>query len=194
MSTLSLAQRLGLVKFLTDRLAELRKEDLLPQATAQMPPGARLPVIFGEELAGWATMPKPSVTVSVTDDAAFLAWARKHHPEKVQEITEVVVDDDLIAYLADTYPLALRTTFRVSPRWADDICAGLKARGRYVTRNGDVLTDVPGVTVGSTTPSPRVTLDDNAAEVIGAAWRDGSIPVGDFLALPAGAGKARGAE
>ena len=61
------------MKFLTDRLAALRKEDLVPEAGQQMPPGARMPVMFAGRLAGWATMPKGSKTAAVTDEAALRA-------------------------------------------------------------------------------------------------------------------------
>lgn len=184
MGSLSLPQRLGLVKFLTDRLAEVRRDDLLPQAVDDMPPGARLPVKFGDHLAGWATMPKPSVTVSVTSDSDLLAWARKHHPGKVQAVEEIAVDSDVLALVAEHMPQAIRTSERVDPQWVSDLMAGMKA-GRYVTGDGEILTEVPGITVGASTPVPRVTLEKDAAEIIAAAWRDGLIPADDLLALPA---------
>jgi hypothetical protein len=185
--SLSLAQRLGLAKYLTDRLAEARKKELEPQAAAEMPSGTRLPVMFGGRLAGWVTMPEPSKRAAwVSDEDALLAWARRHYPEKVEPAVEVAVDDDLIAFLAEHYPQALREGERVQPAWLGDILSALRGGGKYVTGTGEILTGVPGITVPeSDPPVPRVALDKQAAaEVIGAAWRAGLISADELLALP----------
>lgn len=183
---LSLAQKLAIIKYLTDSLVRVRKDDLLPQSAAEMPPGSRLPVMFGGKHAGWASMPKGSVSAFVKDDAKLLAWARANYPDKVEAREEVVVDDDLIAFLAEHYPSALRKTERVQPAWASDICGALKDPGHYITITGEKLTEVPGIEVRESEPSPRVNLEPGAADIIAAAWRAGDILVADLLALPAG--------
>lgn|GEM_PF-1990625 len=184
MTALSLPQRLLLAKWLGDKLKALRESDLLPEAAGEMTPGERSPAKFGGRLAGWVGMPKPSVTASVTSEAELLAWARKHHPGKVQVVEEIAVDSDVLALVAEHMPQAIRTSERVDPQWVSDLCAGMKA-GRYVTSEGEILTEVPGISVGSSTPVPRVTLERDAEAIIAAAWRDGLIEAGDLLALPA---------
>ena len=153
-----------------------------------MPPGTRLPVMFGGKHAGWASMPKPSKKAAyVNDEKALLAWAEKNYPAKVENVTTVNVDDDLIAYLADHYPSALEDSRRVQPAWLSDIQGALKDKGLYVTLTGEKLTEVPGITVPDPDPpAPRVNLADDAQQIIGDAWRSGNIPVTDLLALPAG--------
>lgn len=189
---LSLPQRLALVRWLTDTLEALRKDDLLPQATSEMPPGARVPVYFAGQHAGWVNMPKPTQrSAYVADEKKLLAWAEKNYPDKVDTVEEVAVDDDLIAFLAEHYPSALRKSQRVRPSWVSDICAALKQPGYYVTLTGEKLTDVPGIELPEPgDPVPRVTLSGDAAAIIAAAWRGGDIPVAEFLALPAGEGDA----
>jgi hypothetical protein len=186
-----LAQRLALAKFLTDLLKKLRADELLPRATAEMPSGSRLPVMFGGQHAGWASMPQPSKKAAyVSDEKALLAWAEKNHPAKVENVTTVNVDDDLIAFLADHYPSALEEGRQVQPAWLSDIKGALKDKGFYVTLTGEKLAEVPGITVPEPDPpAPRVDLSDDAQQIIGDAWRSGNIPVTDLLALPGGEGR-----
>jgi hypothetical protein len=185
-SGLTLPQRLALVRWLTDTLTELRKSSLLPEAAAEMPPGSRMPIMFGGRHAGFASMPKPSTSASVTDQAKLLAWTRANYPDKVRETTEVIVTDDLIDFLADHYPEALKAGEQVDQHWVSDICGALKDPGHYITNTGEKLTEVPGITVSQSEPSPRVNLSPDAGAIIAAAWRGGDIPVAEFLALPAG--------
>lgn len=185
---LSLAQWLALVQWLTATLAALRKDDLMPQAAKEMPPGSRIPVMFGGKHAGWASMPKPSVSVSVRDEKKLLAWAEANYPGNVETVEEVAVDDDLIAFLAEHYPSALRKSRRVRPHFASDICGALKDPGHYITFTGEKLTEVPGIEVRESDPAPRVNLEPGAGAIIAAAWRGGDIPVADLLALRAGDG------
>jgi len=188
MSGLTLPQRLGLVKYLETRLEALRKGDLLAQAQHEMPSGSRMPIMFGGRKAGFATMPEPSKRAAyVADPPKFLAWAKRNYPDKVLPVTEVAVDDDLIAFLADHYPQALRNSERVQQPWTSDICAALRDKGFYVTSTGEKLTEVPGIIVPDPDPPvPRVNLDkEHAGEVIAAAWQAGVISAADLLALPA---------
>jgi len=185
---LSLPQRLALVKWLTDRLAEVRRDDMLPQAADEMPSGSRLPVMFGGQHAGFVTMPEPSQGAAYVSDAAkLLAWAERHHPDKVEPTEEVVVDEDLIAHLAEHYPSALRKGRRVRPSWVGDLKSALKDPGYYDTAQGERITGVPGITLPSAVPPvPHVSLDKKTATgIIAAAWRDGLIPADDLLAIPA---------
>jgi len=190
MNDLTLAQRLALWKWLTESLEALREEDLLPEAAAEFTPGARIPVKFAGQHAGWVNMPKPTQrSAYVADEKKLLAWAEANYPDKVETVEEVAVDDDLIAFLAEHYPSALRKSQRVRVSWVSDICAALKKPGYYVTLTGEKLTEVPGIELPEPgDPVPRVTLSEDAAAIIAAAWRGGDIPVAEFLALPAGDG------
>lgn len=185
---LSTVQRMALVKWLTERLAKVRADDLLPLADAEMPSGSRLPVMFGGRHAGFVTMPEPTrPSAYVSDAAKLLAWAEKHHPAKVEPVVDVVVDDDLIAFLGEHYPSALRESRRVQPQWVSDLQAALRDPGHYVTAQGEKLTEVPGITVPDAKPPvPTVNLDKKTAgEIIEAAWRAGLIQANDLMALPA---------
>jgi hypothetical protein len=186
MSALTLAQKLALAKFLVDALKKLREDDLVPQSAAEMPPGSRIPVMFGGKHAGWASMPKPTTTARVADEDALLHWARKNYPAKVRDHAEIIVTDDLIAHLEEHFPSALKQVTVVDPHWVSDICGALKDPGCYVTITGEKLTEVPGIEVRQSDPSPRVNLEPGAEAIIAAAWRSGDIPVADLLALPAG--------
>lgn len=187
MSELTLAQRFALWKWLDETVAALRKKELLPQADAEMPPGSRLPAMFGGQLAAWASMPQPAQRAAfVKDGAKLLAWARKQYPGKIEYPAEVKVDAGLIEFLQEHRPESLSTSERVDPQWAADICHGLTDPGYYVTAAGEKLTEVPGIDVPEASPSvPRVNLEPGAAEVIGQAWADGLIDLRGMLALPA---------
>lgn len=189
MSGLSLAQKFGLWKWLTDTLlADLRSKHLIPQADEEMPPGARLPVMFGGVVAGWVTRPKDAQpSAAVTDQAKLLAWAKVNYPAKVEYPAEVVVDAGLIEFLQEHRPESLRTGERVDRQWAEDLCAALTKPGFYVTHEGEKLTEVPGITVPEPKPSvPTVKLERNATEIIERAWPQIRGNLGEVLALPAG--------
>jgi hypothetical protein len=191
MSALSTQQRLALVKFFTDGLAALRKDDLLPRADAEMPSGARLPVMFGGKLAGWVTMPQPSKRAAfVSDEKKLLAWAEKQYPEKVATAERALTTPEVLAVLREHLPGGIVSERQVDAQWLSDITGALKDRGHYVTAKGEKLTAVPGITAPEPDPpTPRVNLEDGAAQVIGTAWLAGEIPAAEFLALPAGEGE-----
>ncbi|MDA8324117.1 MAG: hypothetical protein M0030_30490 [Actinomycetota bacterium] len=179
-------ERLALLAWLEKEVKRLRGE-LLPATLEAMPPGTRLPAIFGGRQAGWVSMPKPSTTAAVTDPGAFLAWTRKNVPGRIRE--DVTIDqrqmDDVLALIEDHMPDALIRTTVVDPAWQGDLLASLRDRGRYALAGGDVITEVPGITVSTGEPRPRVNLADDAGEVIEQAWRAGEIDMLGVLALPA---------
>lgn len=191
---LSLPQRLTLVKWLTDELKALRADELLPASEREMPPGSRIAAMFGGKQAGWVSVPQPAQpSAYVKDPKALLAWAKKNYRDKVEPTVEVTVDDDLIAFLAEKYPSALVHGERVQPAWVSDILGALVSKqGYYATITGEKLTEVPGVEIPeAAAPAPRVNLTEDAAEVIGKAWRDGDIPMAELLALPAAGGEGQ---
>jgi hypothetical protein len=183
MTPLTLSQRLLLASWLEKAIAALRKGDLFPLAVEQWEQGERQSVSFGGQHAGWVSLPHAARSARVTDEAKLLAWAEKHLPAKVVTVTEVAVDDDLIAFLREHRPDPLRESRAVDPDWVADLLSALRKPGWYMTAEGEKLTAVPGVTVDEGTPSPRVNLDPLAQAVIRDAWRAGLIPAGDLLAL-----------
>lgn len=189
---LDLQQALALVKFLTDQLARQRTGQMVPQSRKKMPPGARMPAMFGGKLAAWVNMPQPKQKAAyVADPGKLLAWARVNYPDKVQPTTEVETTPALIEHLREHFPSALKAGEEVDPHWVSDICAAMKDPGYYLTKQGEKLTpdSVPGVVLPEPeAPFPTVTLTDDAEAVIGDAWRSGDIPMGELLALPAAAG------
>lgn len=187
---LSLAQRLLLAKYLTDRLRLLRDNELAPQASAEMPSGSRLPVMFGGRQAGWASMPAGTKTTRVADERALTEWARKNHPDRIGSAEFVDMSPEVLELVREHMPQAIRTEECLDGMWVGDILSGLQKKGFYVTADGEKLTEVPGIVTGTSSPAPRVNLAEDADSVIAAAWLGGDIPAGEFLALPAGEGEA----
>jgi hypothetical protein len=188
MSALTLHQRLALVKFLTEELDAVRKKELVPQSQDEMDSGERRPAKFGGKRAAWVSMPQPSDKAAYVSNAAqLLNWARVNHPDRVEKVPVIAISQDaLIALLEKDHPEAVRYESRVDPQWTADLVKALKGGGHYVTSAGEKLAGVPGITVPEAdAPVPRITLEDDAAEVIRAAWLAGDITADDLLALPA---------
>lgn len=185
---LTVWQRLTLAKFLLENIGKTRTDVMVPASRDEMPSGSRMPAMFGGKLAGWVSMPKPKQpSARVTEPVKLLAWVEENYPAQVVTETEVVVTDELIGHLREHFPSSLRPVRKVDPHLVSDICGALKDRGGYPDGNGERVTDIPGVTLPDADPPvPTVNLTDDAAEIIGAAWRDGAIPVGELLALPSG--------
>ena len=182
--SLSLDQKLGLIKWLAEHVAAIRKDELIPQAAAEWTEGERRSIKYGGEHAGWASLPHGRVTVSV-DEAKLLQWAEKHLPAKVVAVDEIAVDAALIRWLKAERPEYVRTTRKLDPQWVEDVKASFKDKGFIVTLEGEKLASLPGVSVDSADPVPYVKLDPDATAVISRAWRTGDIDAAELLALPA---------
>lgn len=185
---LSLAEKLTLWKWLSETLATVHDKSLVPWGRAEMTPGERLAVKFGGKLAAWVSLPQPTQPATrVKDQAKLLAWAKIHHPERIEYVPEVLADAGLIEFLQEHRPQSLHVRERVDPQWAQDICTGLDGKDhRFVCANGDTLTEVPGIETPEPSPSsPRVNLDSAAGEVIAAAWPEIQSGLREVLALPA---------
>jgi hypothetical protein len=186
--SLSLTEKLTLWKWLSEALDSVHKKGLVPQGREQLTPGERLAVKFGDKLVAWVSLPQPTQpSARVKDPAKLLAWAKKHHPEKVEYPVEVIADAGLIEFLQEHRPQSLNIGERVDRQWVEDICTGLNSKDhRYVTADGEVLTDVPGIEIPEASPSsPRVNLQDDAGEIITAAWPQIQPALREVLALPA---------
>lgn len=182
---LDLAGQLTVAKFLAETIAGRRTGDLVPEAQDVWPASTRIPVAFGGKHTAWVAMPKGSKSAAVSDPAKLLAWAKANHPHQVADEVTVRVTPEVIAVLAEHLPGALVRTPTVDQHWTDDITKALKEKGFYVTREGEKLTEVPGITVSEKPGVPTVTLEKDAGETITAAWRDGLIPLDGLLALTA---------
>lgn len=157
--SLSLAQRLAVAEFLAKHFAAVRKGELNPEAAAELEVGERHAVKFGGRRAAWVSMPAPAVRATVKNEAALLAWVRKHLPGEIE------------------------TVERVRPSSARMLGELMKAHGGWADEDG-VLIPVDGIEVSASDPSPRVELADDAADLIAAAWQRGEINLGGMLALP----------
>lgn len=158
---LALVARLGVLKYLSDRLNTARKEDLGPQAVAAFPVGSRLPVMIGGEHAGWLSIPQPRRTASVTNEARFLAWAKELFPTEVVKVEQV------------------RSSFQAN------VLQSVKDRGGWVDKATGELVDVPGVEVKDGDPYTKVDATEGMGDIIGRAWLAGELDLREMLALPA---------
>lgn len=157
---MALARMLAVVSYLSGTLAAARKNELGPEAAAAIPVGSRLPVMLAGRNAGFVSVPKPAARPVVADEPRFRAWVKANRPDEIV-ITEQVRDSFTSAVLAS-----------------------VKARGGLLDKEAGEVIPVPGVEIKQSDPSPRVELEDDAAELIGAAWRSGELDLGTLLALP----------
>lgn len=158
--SLSLVQRLAVTEFLKKHFEGVRKEELNPEAQADLVVGERLAAKFAGKVAGWVSVPTPATRVASKD--RLLAWCKKHLPDEVEEIK----------------------VERVRPESERALIDLVKQHGGWPDENG-VIIPVDGIETAD--PSPRVELNDDAEAVLAAAWRDGVIDLAGMLTLePAG--------
>ena len=157
MNDLTLRQKLTLAAFLLKHIEQdTRKGQLNPQAIAEMTPGERLAAKFGGHLAAWVSMPQPPTRV--TSHEKLAAWCRDHLPEALYKVE------------------------RCRPETARALVEDVKKYGGW-PQDGDVDNIIPVDGIETGDPAPRVDLEDNAGEVIGAAWPDIRETVGVMLAI-----------
>lgn len=152
----SISQRLTVAEFLKKRFEGIRKEELNPEAQADMVVGERHAARFGGRVAGWVSMPAPATRVASKE--RLLAWCLKHLPDEVEEVT----------------------VKRVRPESERALVDMVKQHGGWVNEDGEV---VPVDGIETADPSPRVELQADAEDVLAAAWRAGVIDLGGMLAL-----------
>lgn len=120
--------------------------------------GAELP---GGPPVAKITLVSPDPAAAVTDDEAFLAWVRDHHPD---EVTRRFVTEVRPAFVK---ALLKEITASGAPRWCDK-------------ETGEVH-DVPGVELQGRTAYQRLTFGKTGREDIAAAYRSGQL---GHLVLP----------
>lgn len=155
---LSLPQRLTVTAFLSKHFEGVRKNELNPEAAADLVVGERHAAKFGGKVAGWVSVPSPSTRV--TDKDRFLAWVKKHLPDEVEQVT---VD-------------------RVRPGSERQLLELVKQHGGWPSETGEII-PVDGITTAD--PSPRVELNDDAGEILAAAYRAGALDLSGMLMLGA---------
>jgi len=158
---LALARTLAVVSYLSATLAAAKKEELGPQAVAAIPVGSRLPVVLGGGNAGFVSVPRPATRAVVSDEAEYRAWVEANRPDEIVTLRQV----------RDSFTSA--------------VLASVKAHGGLLDKDKGEYVPVPGIEVRQGDPSPRVELGDDAAGLIGSAWRSGELDLGAILALPA---------
>lgn len=158
---LNLAQRFTIADFLAKHFTAVRKEELNPEAVREMEPGERYAAKFAGKRAAWVSLSKPAMRAKVTDERALLKWAKEHMPH------------------------AVHTVEQVRPETLKVLQDAMKAHGGLLDKETGEVTPVPGIEVSEGDPSPRVVLEDDAADAIAAAWRAGDIDPALLLALPA---------
>ena len=146
-------------KWLAERLAVARRED---PAAHTLPVGTRLPVKLDGELAGMVSIPKPRVTVSVTDAGKFLRWVEEHRPDEIETVRVV------------------------RQSYADAIRRSVRERGGWLNPETGEIEDVPGLEADQGSPTVTVSLTAEADDVIARAWRNGEISPASVLPLEAG--------
>jgi hypothetical protein len=157
----AIARTLTCFKVFTDRMSKARTEGLNEEALSWMPPGTRLPALVGGRVAGWVSVPKPSVKAIVTDEKALQAFVEEHCPTEIETVTRV--RESFIAALKES----------------------AKQHGGWVNGDGEVI-EVPGLKVEIGDPSPRVEAAEDAFEAVMEALNAGELGgVGDLLGLPA---------
>lgn len=156
-------QRIALAQFFATHFATARKGPLNAEAVEEMTVGERLAATFGGRVAAWVSLPTPATRATVKSPAAFLAWMKANCPAGVETVEQV---------RPETQKAFLDEAKANGGKWLN------KKTGEYVV--------IDGIEITTGDPSPRVELTDNAAEVIGEAWRAGNIDLGPMLALPSG--------
>lgn len=157
---LSLEQQLMIAAFLAKYGTTARKGQLDPQAAGEWAKGERRSVRLGGRLVAWVSLPEPATQVRSMD--ALVAWARRHLPGEVEEVT----------------------VERVRPGTVTQLIEQVKKHGGW-PRGGDLGDIVPVDGIETNRLSPKVDFEDGAEDVIAGAWAAGEISLGGALALPA---------
>jgi hypothetical protein len=144
-------------------LAEANKSTGVQKLGAELPDGTEVATV---------TLVSPAPAATVTDEAAFLAWVRQHHPDQVHARVVVEVRE------AFAKALLKEMTAAGVAQWCD-------------TETGEVHT-VPGVTMVGRRSYQRLLFKKTGGREVGkeavvAAWREARAAVPGLapLTLPA---------
>lgn len=158
----AIARTLLCFKVVTDRMSSTRKDGLNEEALSWMPPGTRLPALVGGRVAGWVSVPKPSVKAIVTDEKALQAFVEERFPTEIETVTRI----------RESFVTALKES--------------AKRHGGWVDGAGEVV-EIPGLKVEVGAAAPRVEAEEDAFDAVMEALNSGDLAdVGALLGLPAG--------
>ena len=100
---------------------------------------------------GWVRVDKGRTKATVTDEAAFTAWVRETAPGEIVPA--------------------------VRPSYREAVLSQLRREGAAVVPGtGELVEEVPGVEVSEGEPTVYVNAEEDAAEVLGEAYREGGLP------------------
>jgi hypothetical protein len=144
--------------------AELQAElKAAKETTGTQQVGVSLP--DGQDV-GKISLVQPKATATVTDDKAFLEWARKVRPSEV--VSRVVTE--------------------VRSSWLKLALAEMTAAGvaQWCDKETGELHAVPGVEIQGRAAYTRMTLPDDGKAAIAEAWRTRKLDHLNLLQLPQG--------
>lgn len=176
----STALRLGVLKVIAEHIGQARTEaindvrstwSIGDRLTARTPYGHPVASVLFKSGATGAT---------VSDRAAFTAWAIKTYPTEIETVTEIsktfFSDAErhaaFLSWAAENYPEHVETKARVRPAFEGALIKNAKKIGQPLSLVGEV---VPGLTVSKGDPIPEVTLDADATAAVAEAWQDGYL-------------------
>lgn len=141
--------RLIIARVLKDLLAATDQE-VRADVRASWMVGDRLNGAIADCPVGAVQLRKGTRGATVADLSAFEAWVVEHRPEEWETVT----------------------TRRVRPAYVSAVLTAAKKTGTAVTADGE---EIPGITIAAGEPTVAVTLADNAAELVAAAWQSGEL-------------------
>jgi hypothetical protein len=161
------------------------------------PGGTEIAHIAGRPFAT-VTQPKVGYQLKVTDTDALQAWVAEEAPTEVARTITVEVKageaERVLAALDELLgPGRAQLTVEVRPAFLD-LLTQAAANGVSVHPRTGEFTDIPGVKVVPTNPSPTVTFTKDADQVIADAYRAGLFSgsrLASMLSLPAAEGGER---
>lgn len=143
------ALRLIVAAILADLLDQADQDTRADVRTTWMV-GDRKGAALAGRPAGHAQLKKGATYAKVTDPAAFEAWVMFNRPDEVEHIK----------------------TTRVRPAYQAALLAAAKKAGAAVTADGE---EIPGVTVTAGEPTVAVSVAEDAAVLLAAAWQSGEL-------------------
>src|SRR5690606_14529808 len=133
---------------------------------------------------GWVRVDKGRTRATVTDEAAFTAWARESAPGELVPAVRPSYREAVLSQLRRAGAAVVPGTWElVEEVPGPDVPAGAPTvsvpgvdGAAEVPGTGEVVEEVPGVEVSEGEPTVYVTAEEDAAEVSGEPSREGGLP------------------
>ena len=146
----STAAELALVKVLGERLKAARA-DADEQVAKWRPKDRAAAVLPNDVEIGSVTLVSGRSKSRLADEAAFLAWVERVHPEQMETVT----------------------TTRPNPAFVERLMSAARQLGTPV--DAETGEEVPGIVVDVGAPFPQVRLTKDAHQKVAAAWQAGEL-------------------